>query len=114
MFDEQGNPNDLGITKIIYSGYQNNCINKDIEATLSFEDFSRIVDELAVTPEGLEELKAVIKSWTESTDIQKLVKDTGEKKSLTEENTTLTESSNLPSENLVSDPGKSEDTPLGN
>ena len=106
MFDENGNPNDIGITKIIYSGYQNHCINKDIEATLSFEDFSRLVDDLAVTPEGLEELKVIIKSWSESTDIQKLVKDTGEKKSLTEDPTTLMES-----ENLESDPGKLEDTP---
>ena len=114
MFDENGNPNDIGITKIIYSGYQNHCINKDIEATLSFEDFSRLVDDLAVTPEGLEELKVIIKSWSESTDIQKLVKDTGEKKSLTEGPTTLMESNNLPLENLESDPGKLDDTPLEN
>jgi len=70
-----------------------------------------LVDDLAVTPEGLEELKVIIKSWSESTDIQKLVKDTGEKKSLTEDPTTLMESNNLPLENLESDPGKLEDTP---
>ena len=115
MFDEEGNPNDLGITKIIYSGYQNHCINKDIQAELSFEDFSRVIDESAVTPEGMEEIKACIKAWSESADIQKLVKDQEKKSQIKETNpSTLTESNSLPSENLTSSPGNSEDIPLGN
>lgn len=115
MFDEEGNPNDLGIAKIICSGYQNNCINKNVEAELSFEDISKWVDESALTEEGLELLKSVIKSWADSADIQALIKESEKKSQLTQETSTeiLPELNRSPTENLASDPGNSAGTPSG-
>ena len=108
LFDEDGNPNDLGIAKIIYSGYVNNCINKDVEAKITFDEFSRLVDSCAATPEGVDELKEAIKAWTESSDIQDLVKATvedKEEKKNQEVSPISSESSSLHTESLESGPG---------
>ncbi len=108
FFDEDGTPNDLGLAKIIYSGYQNNCVNKNTEVTLSIDDFSRSIDSMITTETGKDELAAIIKSWAESTDIQNLVKDVEKKSqevSPDQSTETLTESSSLPTESLESAPG---------
>lgn len=90
LFDESGNPTDIGVAKIIYSGYQNDCMNKEIEADIPFDDFSRGVDLIASGENGVETLQAIIKEWSESNDIQKLIKDTEEKKSQIQPIETLT------------------------
>lgn len=81
MFDEEGNPNELGVAKIIYSGYQNNCINKGIEAVLTFDDFTKAIDTIAVQDGGIQVLTDVIKCWSESTEVKSLVEKNAEKKS---------------------------------
>lgn len=105
MFSDDGNPNDLGVSKIIYSGYQNNCINKNVEAEIGFDDFSREVDKLAASEEGIKKLTEIIQVWTDSADIQALVKDTGEKKSQEIPVEILTESNSSVTESLESVPG---------
>lgn len=107
MFDEDGSPNDIGVSKIIYSGYQNNCINKNAEVKIPFDEFSREVDRLAVTEDGIATLTAIIKVWSDSTDVQALIKDTDEKKSQLADQSkeTLTELSKSPTESLESVPG---------
>ena len=79
LFDENGNPTDIGVAKIIYSGYQNNCLNKDIDADIPFDDFTKWVDGLIQTEKGNDELKEIITIWSESADIQALVKDSEKK-----------------------------------
>lgn len=82
LFTEEGGQlTDLGISKIIYSGYVNDCVVKNSPVKLSFEDFDRGLDELAKTDEGVEQIKSAIVEWKNSTDIQNLIKDTEEKKS---------------------------------
>lgn len=81
LFDENGNPTDLGVSKIIYSGYQNNCLNKDVDVDIPFDDFSKWVDGLASNEEGAELLKEIITLWSNSSDIRDLVKVEAEKKS---------------------------------
>lgn len=105
MFTDDGSPNDLGVSKILYTGYQNNCINKNVEAEIGFDDFSREVDKLAVSEDGVKKLTEIIKVWSDSADIQALIKDTGEKKSQETPAETLTESSKSVTESLESVPG---------
>jgi hypothetical protein len=93
MFDEDGNPNDLGIAKIIYSGYQNNCINKNVEAAISFDDFSKWVDQTILTTEGSDLLRDVLKVWADSVEIQDLIKAPIEKKSQEQTDQPITEES---------------------
>lgn len=107
LLNEDSTLTPIGIVRIIYSGYQNNCLNKNIEIEFEFEDFSRAVDETILQEGGGEKLKAIISAWEQSTDVQKLIKETSEKKSLTNEPnpSTLTESNSLPLENSESVPG---------
>lgn len=86
LFEEDGTPNTLGICKIIYSGYQNNCINKNVEADISFEDFSREIDAMLLTETGVETLKNILNEWSQSSDIQDLIKDTEKKSPVEVEN----------------------------
>lgn len=105
LIGEDGMLNIDGISKVIYSGYYNNCMNKNVEMQLLLEDFSRVVDKMAETAEGVESLKAIIECWTQSEDVQGLIKETSatgtaandEKKTPAE---TLTDSNNSATENL--------------
>lgn len=101
LFDENGNPTDLGVAKIIYSGYQNNCLNKDVDADIPFDDFSKWVDGLAQSDDGKELLTAIITLWSESSDIKALVKNDIEKKSqvVNQSSEILKESNSSVSEN---------------
>lgn len=108
LFDEDGNPTNAGVARIIYSGYYNNCLNKNVELDMEFDDFRRAINEISKTPEGLESLTAIIKIWTESNDIQNLINTVVEKKSQLPEEVSkeiLTGSENLPTESSESTPG---------
>lgn len=99
MFDEDGNPNDMGVTKIIYAGYQNNCVNKNTEA-MPFDEFSRLFDKTVVEDGGVEKVTEIIQLWTESADVKELVEKNQEKKNLNPEpDLTLTNSNQSVLEN---------------
>lgn len=105
MFDEDGNPNEIGVAKIIYSGYVNNCDNKNTEA-MPFDDFSKLFDKMITEDGGVDAATEIIKVWTESKDVQELIEKNIEKKSLTEtENLTSTNSNPSSSENSDTNPG---------
>ena len=81
MIDSNGSPNDLGVSKIIYSGYQNYCVNHEIEIALSFDEFCRVIDKAAQTKKGIDEIQNIIQAWAESSDIRDLVKQNESNKS---------------------------------
>lgn len=113
LFDEDGNPTALGVAKIIYSGYYNNCINKDVEMEFELDDFSRLTDSMLLEPSGADTVREIMKVWAESNDIQDLVKSVSEKKSQVAPQTsteTLPELNNSLTESLESVPGSSGDT----
>lgn len=113
LFDEEGNPTALGVAKIIYSGYVNNCLNKDVEIEFELDDFSRVTDLMLQSDGGTDTVKEIMKLWAESNDIQDLIKSVSEKKNQTPPLTsteTLQESNNSPTESLESVPGSSGDT----
>ena len=61
---------EIGIAHILYSGYQNNCLVKDIDEKYSFEDFVDFI-ELNITNENfMNEMKSVIDVWSKSDFIQ--------------------------------------------
>lgn len=55
---------EIGIAHILYSGYYNNCIVKDVEANLTFEDFVDFVELNLTKNEFINELKEVIEVWS--------------------------------------------------
>lgn len=57
---------EIGIAHIIYSGYYNNCIVKDVDAKLKFEDFVDFIELNLKNDEFINELKEVIEVWTQS------------------------------------------------
>lgn len=103
MFDEEGNPTPTGIAKIIYSGYANNCVIKEIEATLTVDDFAEAINELYKT--NTETLKAAILCWTESKEMKNAV---AKLEAITEEKKSLLSGENISSESNLSATGKLE------
>jgi hypothetical protein len=71
-FSFKGNElNEIGICHILYSGYYNNCIIKDVMPEYNFEYF---IDWLEVNLNDklvLEQIQNVIKVWSESDIIKK-------------------------------------------
>ena len=62
-----------GLAKLIECSYRNNCILKEVEPALKFEDFYNYVEQAQETPEGLEELKKVSEVYADSTVMKKLI-----------------------------------------
>lgn len=58
--------NEIGISHIIYSGYYNNCLIKDIEPSLSFGDIVDWIESNLKNEDTLEEIKKVVNLWSES------------------------------------------------
>jgi hypothetical protein len=58
--------NEIGIAHILYSGYYNNCLIKDVEIEHSFESFVDFI-EANLTNEGvLSEIKDIIQIWSQN------------------------------------------------
>lgn len=102
MFDDDGNVLEAGLAKIIHSGYVNNCVIKNVEAVLTIDDFAKQVDEMVVTPEGVEKLKEVIVLWSESNEVKEAAKKItdAEKKSPLTSESSVTESNLSVTDNL--------------
>jgi hypothetical protein len=58
--------NEIGIAHILYSGYYNNCLIKDVEIEHSFESFVDFI-EANLNNEGvLADIKDVIQIWSQN------------------------------------------------
>ena len=58
--------NEVGIAHILYSGYYNNCLVKDVEPSLTFEDFVDYIEQMLVNKIPLDEVTNAIKVWADN------------------------------------------------
>jgi hypothetical protein len=56
--------NEVGIAHILYSGYFNNCLVKDVEPSLTFEDFVEHIEKILISKGDLQEITNAIKVWS--------------------------------------------------
>ena len=56
--------NEIGISHILYSGYYNNCLVKDAEPELTFEDFVNYVENSLIR--NNDEIMNAMKVWSEN------------------------------------------------
>ena len=77
---ENNELNEIGVAHIIYSGYYNNCIIKDIELGLSFEYFVDWVESNLKNEDSLNQIKNIIGVWSESDFIKQTQVDDKSKK----------------------------------
>ena len=74
--------NEIGIAHILYSGYYNNCLVKDVDLKLTFEDFVDFIESSMVNKSSLDEITAAIKMWSDNDFIkQTSVEEEPKKKS---------------------------------
>lgn len=66
---------EVGISYIVYSGYYNNCIVKEEEASLSFSDIVDWVEESIIDVKKSSEISRVINLWAANDFLRKEVKD---------------------------------------
>lgn len=58
--------NEVGIAHILYSGYYNNCLVKDVEPILTFENFVEHIEGILMSKGDLEEVTNAIKVWADN------------------------------------------------
>ena len=58
--------NEISIAHILYSGYYNNCVVKDIDTDLTFENFVDFIENNLKEPSFMDKVAEVIKVWSES------------------------------------------------
>jgi hypothetical protein len=73
--------NEIGIAYILYSGYWNNCIIKDVEPELTFADFVEFIEGNLKNQEALAEIRNALELWTKNEFIKQA--ETGEAKKKT-------------------------------
>lgn len=56
--------NEIGISHILYSGYWNNCLVKDVDPEMTFEDFVNYVENSLVR--NNDEIMHAMKIWSEN------------------------------------------------
>lgn len=78
--------NEIGIGHIIYAGYYNNCLVKGVQAEMTFENVVDYIEKNLQNDEFLENVKDVVKIWTES-DFIKQTQEAAEDKSATKKKT---------------------------
>lgn len=64
--------NEIGIAHILYSGYYNNCIIKDIVPELTFETFVDFIEINLTNAKVLEKIKEIIALWTQNDIIKSI------------------------------------------
>lgn len=72
---ENNSLNEIGIAHILYSGYYNNCIIKDIELEYSFEYFVDFIESNLSNENTLNEISNCIKVWSENDFIKSTQKE---------------------------------------
>jgi hypothetical protein len=65
-----GDLNEIGLAHIIYSGYFNNCLVKDVEPSLKFEEFVDWIEGNLLNEDVMAQIKSVIDVWTNNQYIQ--------------------------------------------
>jgi hypothetical protein len=58
--------NEVGIAHILYSGYFNNCLVKDVEPLLTFEDFVDFIEQTLMKKQSIEPITNAIKVWADN------------------------------------------------
>lgn len=76
---ENNELNEIAIAQIIYSGYYNNCLVKEVEPTLTFENFVDFIEANILNAEVIEKIKEVISVWSKN-DFLKQTSAEGETK----------------------------------
>jgi hypothetical protein len=72
--------NEVGIAHILYSGYFNNCLVKDVEPSLTFEDFVDFIERTLMNKESIEPITNAIKVWADNDLIKQTQVDNEPKK----------------------------------
>jgi len=57
---------EIGIAHILYSGYYNNCIIKEIDPSLNFENFVDFVESNIIKQDGFSEIQKAVELWAAS------------------------------------------------
>lgn len=78
---EQANFTVEGLAKFIHCGYLNNCLIKEVEPELTYEDFFNYSEDGLESEERVEEIRKVMECWGETYYAKKMV-EASEKKSL--------------------------------
>ena len=68
--------NEIGIAHIIYSGYYNNCLVKDVDPELTFEQLVEYIEQNLLNNDFIEEVKRIIELWSNNEFIKKAVEET--------------------------------------
>lgn len=58
--------NEIGIAHILYSGYYNNCLIKDVEIDNSFESFVDFIEANLTNEDVLNDIKSIIQIWSQN------------------------------------------------
>ena len=69
--------NELGIAYLLYFGYINNCEVKQVDPSLTFEDFYNLVED---STNGNEEITKALECWSNSQTMKKAVEQAEEAK----------------------------------
>lgn len=72
---ENNELNEIAIAHILYSGYYNNCLVKEVEPSLTFEDFVDFIEANIMDVDVVENIRAVVEVWSKND----FLKDTQEK-----------------------------------
>jgi hypothetical protein len=72
--------NEIGIAHILFSGYYNNCLIKDVECKYSFEYFVDWLETNLKSPEILEEITRIISFWSTNDFIKNHINEDEPKK----------------------------------
>jgi hypothetical protein len=72
--------NEVGIAHILYSGYFNNCLVKDVEPSLTFEDFVDFIEHTLMNKESILPITNAIKVWADNDLIKQTQVDNEPKK----------------------------------
>jgi hypothetical protein len=70
---------EIGFAQIIYSGYYNNCIIKDVIPEYNFEFFVDFVENNLKNDDIINQINKVIDLWSENEFIKSMSSDTAEK-----------------------------------
>jgi hypothetical protein len=73
---------EIGIAHIIYSGYMNNCLVKEIEEKYSFEFFVDLVESKINDSVFIDQLKSIMAVWSQSDFIKTQPTNDAKKKNI--------------------------------